>query len=34
MTMIAMAYLAGCVTVPLAAWGLYRYDRWQMRDEE
>ena len=31
MIYLVMAYLAGCLTVPLAAWGVYRYDRWVAR---
>ena len=31
MTAIAIAYLAGCFTIPLGAWGVWRYDRWVMR---
>jgi hypothetical protein len=34
MIYLAIAYLAGCFTIPLAAWGVYRYDRWRARSIE
>ena len=29
MTDLAIAYVLGCFTVPLLAWGVYRFDRWR-----
>ena len=30
MIYVAIAYLAGCLTVPLAAWVVFRIDRWRI----
>jgi hypothetical protein len=33
MILLAIAYIAGCLTVPLAVWGVFRYDRWAIARE-